>query len=114
MLHQLLPEIELKYSLITTDCFHFESTCNHQTRPPQKIEVMKKPPLQKARARDNVATAVRMPRDLHSELKQAAELAGRSLNAEIVARLDASRKDSLSTDINEIKSNLRKVLDAVT
>lgn len=75
---------------------------------------MKKPPLQQSRKRDYVATAVRLPRALHLDLKQAAEHAGRSLNAEIVSRLEASRTDSLSTDINEIKSNLRKVLDAVT
>lgn len=104
----------LGFSRILTECFQFESTCNRSGDGAPKIRVMKKPPLQKTKARDHVATAVRLPRDLHLDLKLAAEHAGRSLNAEIIARLEASRADSLSADIGEIKANLRKVLDAVT
>lgn len=35
-------------------------------------------------------TALRLPRDLHSRLLTVAELSGRSLNAEILFRLEAS------------------------
>jgi hypothetical protein len=39
---------------------------------------------------DYVKTALRVPRDLHTQLHQAADASERSFNAEIVARLEAS------------------------
>jgi len=39
---------------------------------------------------DYLKTALRLPRGLHAKLHEATEATGRSLNAEIVARLQAS------------------------
>lgn len=39
---------------------------------------------------DFLKTALRLPRDLHARIQQAAEASGRSMNAEIVARLQQS------------------------
>jgi predicted DNA-binding protein len=39
---------------------------------------------------DFIKTALRLPRELHARVQEAATAAGRSMNAEIVARLEAS------------------------
>ncbi|MBC7490075.1 MAG: Arc family DNA-binding protein [Glaciimonas sp.] len=56
-----------------------------------------------------------MPSDLRAELKDAGERNGRSMNAEIIARLQAApitdRLDRIERDISEIKAMLREMLD---
>lgn len=39
---------------------------------------------------DFLKTALRLPRDLHARIQKAAELSGRSMNAEIIARMQRS------------------------
>lgn len=51
---------------------------------------MKKPPIQKPTQDDYVKSSLRLPRQLHAELLNAAEYHGRSLNAEILDRLQAA------------------------
>lgn len=72
---------------------------------------MPKPPIQKPVHTDSVKTSVRLPRLLHEELQAAAENDVRSLNAEILIRLQSSALDEIKRDIVEIKALLRKLLD---
>ena len=72
---------------------------------------MPKPPLQKPVHVDSVKTSVRIPRALHAELQMAADHDVRSLNAEILIRLQSSTLDDIKQDIAEIKATLRKLLD---
>jgi predicted HicB family RNase H-like nuclease len=73
---------------------------------------MTKPPTKRLSQSDFVKTALRLPPDLHSSLQADAERAGRSLNAEILARLQDS--GDLAAELAEIRTTLRKILDAVT
>jgi len=76
---------------------------------------MQKPPTFKEKQGDFVKTAVRLPPQLHKELKEAAEMNGRPLNAEIIARLMATpvqeKLDRLASNDQEIKTMLRELLD---
>ena len=72
---------------------------------------MKKPHIKKLDQTDYVKTTLRLPPDLHKELLAEAERAGRSLNAEILARLQSN---DLRSELGNIKSTLREILDAVT
>lgn len=78
---------------------------------------MHKPPIQKPKQDDFVRTALRVPRDLHEELHEAATRGGWGLNDEILIRLQASTRDAkldqLAKQNAELKAMLRKVLDAV-
>lgn len=71
---------------------------------------MHKPPLQQTKQQDHIKTAVRIPPELHSELVAAAEQNGHSLNAEMLARLNASPLDELKRQNEELKMMLREVL----
>lgn len=75
---------------------------------------MTKPPPKKQHQKDYVQTALRLPPDLHARLKADAEIAGRSLNAEIVQSLQRAKDDTFGNDLSDIKVALRKILDAVT
>jgi hypothetical protein len=72
---------------------------------------MTKPPVQKHIQKDYVQSAVRLPRSLRQELKDAAERNGRTMNAEILARLQASPLDEIKQQNEELKKMLRQVLD---
>ena len=72
---------------------------------------MKNPPKKTSTQQDYVSTALRLPKDLHGELTEAAKENGRSLNAEMLARLRYKPSEVLSKDISEIKSLLRAALD---
>jgi hypothetical protein len=72
---------------------------------------MTKPPVQKQIQKDYVQSAVRLPRALRQELKEAAERNGRTMNAEILARLKASPLDEIKQQNEELKKMLREVLD---
>lgn len=74
---------------------------------------MTKPPPHKAVQSEYVQSAVRMPRKLRAELQDAAERNGRSMNAEILARLEASPLEQLIKQNAELKLMLREILDAV-
>lgn len=53
-------------------------------------------------------TGVRMPKDVHAKLHDAAAASGRSYNAEIVARLQASFEVSAPERVNELELELSK------
>jgi hypothetical protein len=46
-----------------------------------------------AKQDDFVKTALRIPRDLHSQIQEAAAASGRSMNAEMIGRLQADVED---------------------
>lgn len=58
---------------------------------------------------DHIKTALRLPRELHTRIQEFAQINERSMNAEIVARLQSSFNDRSSEPINF--SLLRKLLD---
>lgn len=65
---------------------------------------------------DYVKTALRLPPDLHTELKAAADLNQRSLNAEILARLTATPGVTtallhLSRQQTEMQESVREILE---
>ena len=76
---------------------------------------MQKPPPKKSVQSDYIKSAVRFPPQLHQELKEAAERNGRTLNAEVIARLlntpVQEKLDRLATNDQEIKTMLRELLD---
>lgn len=72
---------------------------------------MTKPPIPKVKQVDYVQTAVRLPRALRDDLREAAIRNGRTMNAEIIARLQASPLDELAEQNEEIKRLLRELLD---
>jgi hypothetical protein len=72
---------------------------------------MKMPPTQKQTQTDYIQTAVRMPRELHAEIQATAENNGRSMNAEIVARLQASPLDTVLDELADLKRMMRTLLD---
>jgi len=72
---------------------------------------MTKPPEKKLLQKDYVQSAVRFPPHLHAELKASAEKNGRSLNMEILARLEAGPSTQILAEIAELKLMMRKVLD---
>ena len=71
---------------------------------------MSKPPTKKTTG-SVVKTALRLPSELHAELHEAAEINGRSLNAEIVFRLQANPLHHVERQNDEIKLMLRQLLD---
>jgi predicted HicB family RNase H-like nuclease len=72
---------------------------------------MVNPPKQKIKQQGYVQTAVRLPPDLHDDLRDAATRSGHSLNAEILARLRTSPLEEIKRQNVELKAMLREVLD---
>ena len=72
---------------------------------------MKMPPTQKQAQTDYIQTAVRMPRKLRDEIQATAERNGRSMNAEIIARLQASPLDTVLAEMADLKRMVRTLLD---
>jgi hypothetical protein len=64
---------------------------------------------------DYLKTALRLPRDLHKQIHQAAEQEGRSMNAEIVARLQASFDYESKTGkaLNEVLARMAAIEEAI-
>lgn len=61
---------------------------------------------------DFLKTALRLPRDLHARIQKAAELSGRSMNAEIIARLQQTLEQpadagALHEKISHLETRLR-------
>jgi predicted HicB family RNase H-like nuclease len=71
---------------------------------------MTKPPIQQPKQKSHVKTAIRIPRALHEELKQAAIENEHSLNDEMLARLNTTLLDELTKQNDELKMMLRQVL----
>lgn len=74
---------------------------------------MTKPPVQKQAQSEYVQSAVRMPKSLRSELQEAAMRNGRTMNAEILARLQASPLEDIKRQNDDLKKMLREVLDCI-
>lgn len=72
---------------------------------------MRIPPAQETKQRDYVKTALRLPEKLRDELQDAAARNGRSMNAEILARLEMDQLEEIKQQNVEIKAMLRAVLD---
>ncbi|MET3134981.1 hypothetical protein AAKU55_005284 [Oxalobacteraceae bacterium GrIS 1.11] len=81
----------------------------------QKLPV---PPTQTPTQDDYVRTAMRIPRELRGEMRDTAEQNGRSMNAEVITRLQAGpvseRLDKLTQDIADIKKMVREILNMVS
>jgi hypothetical protein len=64
-----------------------------------------------------IKTALRIPEELHAEIKKAADLNDRSINAEILARLSQTpiltSLDSLQADSTDIKAIAQEILRTV-
>jgi hypothetical protein len=71
------------------------------TNPPRKL------PSQKG----YIHTAVRLPPDLTSAVKESAEANGRSFNAEVIARLQRTELEAVLTELAELKLMVKKVID---
>ena len=78
---------------------------------------MQKPPKFTGSQDEYVKTALRLPAALHTELKDAAERNGHSMNAEILARLQEApalaRLDRIGKDQREIKAMVREMLGVI-
>ncbi|TCT09482.1 Arc family DNA-binding protein [Paralcaligenes ureilyticus] len=57
---------------------------------------------------DYIKTALRLPRDLHARLLKSSEQTGKSMNAEIIARLDVSLDGERESQKKVIDSLLAK------
>lgn len=53
-----------------------------------------------AKQDDYIKTALRLPRELHADLRQSAQQMGRSLNSDIISRLLGSEKPNLREPVN--------------
>lgn len=71
---------------------------------------MNKPPVQQPRKEEQTTTALRLPKSLHEELKRAADENFRSLNDEMVSRLDTTLLKEITRQNDELKMMLREVL----
>ena len=72
---------------------------------------MTKPPIKKPNQKHYTHSAVRLPPELNEEIKLAAEHNGRSMNAEIIARLQASPLDTVLAEMADLKRMMRTLLD---
>jgi hypothetical protein len=64
-----------------------------------------------------IRTALRLPPDLHMEVKRAAKAAGHTMNAEIIARVADAQERVFCKDLlkqnAELKAMMREMLDAI-
>lgn len=76
---------------------------------------MNKPPIKQPTQDDYIKTSLRIPRELHSKLLGAAEYHGRTLNAEILDRLQAGPLfdllHALARDNAEMKAMIKEMHD---
>lgn len=62
---------------------------------------------------DFIKTALRLPRRLHASIREAAQLGGKSMNAEIIGRLqDSLRVEEVGSVLAQLKSREAELLDA--
>lgn len=72
---------------------------------------MPNPPLRKNVQSNHIKTALRLPPDLHAEVAAAAEHNGRSMNAEIIARLRNTKSADVLEQLSELKRMVTKLID---
>lgn len=75
---------------------------------------MKKPPIKTTSQESYVHSAVRMPPELRVSIKIAAEKNGRSMNAEILARLQDNQMEPVLQELADLKQMMRKLLDQLS
>lgn len=71
---------------------------------------MTNPPKQSA-DKKQFNTALRLPPELAGEIKEAAERHGRSMNAEIIARLQKSPLEAISERLDRMERMMQLILD---
>jgi hypothetical protein len=74
---------------------------------------MTKPPAHKKIQDGYIKSGLRLPPDLHAEVQAAALFHGRTMNAEIIARLRKNPVEKLQRDNAELKKMVREILDLV-
>lgn len=66
---------------------------------------------------DYIRTALRLPRDLHAEIQDAADAAGRTMNAEIIARLSGypsgTTLDHIAKQNETTQAMVQRIIDAL-
>ncbi|MES2319971.1 MAG: Arc family DNA-binding protein [Pseudomonadota bacterium] len=72
---------------------------------------MKKSPIDKLDQSRYVKSALRMPSELRNELKAAAEHNGRSMNAEIIARLQERQMDAVLSELARLRAMMQLLID---
>lgn len=72
---------------------------------------MTKSPPKKLDQSNYRKTSFRIPPDLYDEIAADAERNGRSMNAEIIARLQADHFAAVASELAEMKVMIRKLLD---
>lgn len=60
-----------------------------------------------------VHSALRLPPELRQSIKEAAIRNGRSMNAEMLARLQDNPMNEVMSELAELRAMLRKVLDQI-
>ena len=72
---------------------------------------MTKPPIKKVSQKDYVHSAVRLPPALRDEIRAAAERNGRSVNAEILARLQSGPADAVMIELARLRAMVQQLID---
>jgi hypothetical protein len=72
---------------------------------------MTKSPSKKLDQSSYRKTSFRIPPDLYDEITADAERNGRSINAEIIARLRADQFADILSEMADVKAMIRKLLD---
>lgn len=74
---------------------------------------MKKPPVKKLDQSDYIKTNIRLPPQLHAEVIAEGERNGRSMNAEIIARLQQDKVAEVLSELADLKSMMRVLMDKI-
>lgn len=72
---------------------------------------MTKPPKKKNDQSEYVKSALRLPPDLHAKVSADADRNVRSMNAEIIARLQVDQLADILSELADMKAMIRKLLD---
>lgn len=72
---------------------------------------MTKPPVKKPAPPDDVKFNLRLPRQMYADVAAEAERNCRSMNAEIIARLQDDQIGIVLSELVELKAMMRRVLD---
>ena len=72
---------------------------------------MTKPPIQKTTLGKPVKTTIRLSAEAHAELQATATLHKRSMNAELMARIQGGQIVALRRDVAELKVMVGTILD---
>lgn len=72
---------------------------------------MTKPPAKKHDQSEYIKSALRLPPDLHAKVSADADRNVRSMNAEIIARLQVDQLAAIVSELAEMKAMIRKLLD---